>query len=67
MSNHNRGQNTFTAIAGEHFVAGELSKRGWIATLTAKNTPGVDVLATIGDKFVRIDVKTAAGGIRAPG
>jgi hypothetical protein len=26
-------------IAGEFLVAGELSKRGWIATLTAKNIP----------------------------
>jgi hypothetical protein len=34
-----------TAIAGEHFVCGELAKRGWIATLTAKNTPRVDILA----------------------
>ena len=28
------GDNIRTAIAGEFFVAGELSKRGWIATLT---------------------------------
>lgn len=49
-----------TGIAGEHFVAAELSKRGWIATLTAKNTPGVDVLATRleSDVFARIQVKT---------
>ncbi len=37
-----------------------LSKRGWIATLTAKNTPDVDVLASrpIGDVHARIQVKT---------
>jgi len=34
-----RGQTIRTGIAGEFFVAAELSKRGWIATLTAKNTP----------------------------
>jgi hypothetical protein len=41
-------------------VAGELSKRGWIATLTAKNTPHVDVLAArpSGDVHARIQVKT---------
>lgn len=49
-----------TGIAGEFLVAGELSKRGWIATLTAKNTPHVDVLAArpSGDVHARIQVKT---------
>lgn len=48
------------AIAGEHFVAGELSKRGWIATLTAKNTPAVDILASRpgGGPYIQIDVKS---------
>ena len=57
---HDRGQTIRTGIAGEFFVAGELSKRGWIATLTAKNTPDVDVLASrpIGDTHARIQVKT---------
>lgn len=56
----NRGQTIRTGIAGEFFVAGELSKRGWIATLTAKNTPDVDVLASrpTGDVHARIQVKT---------
>lgn len=49
-----------TGIAGEFLVAGELSKRGWIAILTAKNTPHVDVLAArpAGDVHARIQVKT---------
>jgi hypothetical protein len=33
------GDRITRGIAGEHFVCGELAKRGWIATLTAKNTP----------------------------
>jgi hypothetical protein len=55
-----RGQTIRTGIAGEFFVAAELSKRGWIATLTAKNTPDVDVLASrpTGDIHARIQVKT---------
>lgn len=55
-----RGQTIRTGIAGEFFVAAELSKRGWIATLTAKNTPDVDVLASqpTGDVHARIQVKT---------
>ena len=40
-----RGSRITTGIAGEHFVAGELSKRGWIVGLTAKNTAQVDLLA----------------------
>lgn len=55
-----RGHRIRTGIAGEFLVAGELSKRGWIATLTAKNTPDVDVLAArpVGDVHARIQVKT---------
>jgi hypothetical protein len=48
-----RGPNIKTAIAGEFFVAGEPSKRGWIATLTSKNTPGVDILANQDNRFRR--------------
>jgi hypothetical protein len=59
-----RGQRIQTAIAGEFFVAAELSKRGWIATLTSKNTPGVDILANQDDRFLRIDVKTRSSGFR---
>jgi hypothetical protein len=48
-----------------HRVAGELSKRGWIATITSKNTPGVDILANQDDRFSRIDVKTRTSGLRS--
>ena len=54
------GDKVRTAIAGEYFVAAELTKRGWDAALTRKNTPSIDILAaspTTGD-VVRIDVKT---------
>jgi hypothetical protein len=60
------GQNIRTGIAGEFFVAGELSKRGWVATLTAKNTPDVDILAErpSGEPRVRIQVKTRSPSFR---
>jgi hypothetical protein len=32
-------------VAGEHFVAAELARRGFLVTLTRGNAPGVDVLA----------------------
>ncbi|MEK7263633.1 MAG: hypothetical protein AAB071_03875 [Bacteroidota bacterium] len=52
-----------TGIAGEYFVAAELSRLGYISTITLKNTKGVDVLATNeqGTKTVAIQVKTNKG------
>jgi Holliday junction resolvase-like predicted endonuclease len=49
-----------TGVAGEYFVAAELSRRGWIATLTLKNTPNIDVIASArnGRRTINIQVKT---------
>lgn len=49
-----------SGVAGEYLVAGELSRRGYLATITLRNSKGVDVLAT-NDKATRtaaIQVKT---------
>jgi hypothetical protein len=50
-------------VAGEYFVAAELSRRGFIASLTLRNTRGVDILASNSDatKSVGIQVKTSQG------
>jgi hypothetical protein len=55
-----RAAYNITGIAGEYFVAAELSRRGWIATLTLKNTPNIDVIATTPDglRTLNIQVKT---------
>ena len=47
-------------ISGEYFVAAELSRRGYVASLTLRNTRGIDVLASNADatKSVGIQVKT---------
>jgi hypothetical protein len=47
-------------VSGEYFVAAELSQRGVVATLTLKNTPYIDILATnLGTgKSANIQVKT---------
>lgn len=47
-------------VAGEYFVAAELSQMGIVATLTLKNTPKIDILATNleNGKYVNIQVKT---------
>jgi len=52
-----------TGVAGEYFVAAELSRRGYVATLTLRNTRGIDILASNADatKTVSIQVKTNSG------
>jgi hypothetical protein len=52
-----------TGVAGEYFVAAELSRRGLVATLTLRNTRGIDILASNADatKSVGIQVKTCQG------
>jgi hypothetical protein len=54
-----RGHRIFTGVAGEYFVAAELSRRGAVVTITSKNTPDVDILASNsgGTKLVQIQVK----------
>lgn len=54
-------------VAGEYFVAAELSKRGYIASITLRNTKGVDVLCSNGNatKTVGIQVKTNSGSNRS--
>jgi hypothetical protein len=52
-----------SGVAGEYLVAGELSRRGYIASITLRNTKGVDILASNADasKTVGIQVKTNQG------
>lgn len=49
-----------TGATGEFYVAAEISKRGAVATLTVKNTPLIDVIATNieNGKSASIQVKT---------
>jgi hypothetical protein len=53
-----------TGAAGEYYVAAELSRRAWLATITIKNSPGTDVLAQhlVTGVLVAIQVKTAGPG-----
>jgi hypothetical protein len=48
-------------VTGEYLVAAELSRRGYVATLTLRNTRGIDILASNSDatQSVGIQVKTA--------
>ncbi len=55
-----KGEKVLRGVAGEYLVAGELSKRGYIASITLRNTRGADILATNSEftKQVAIEVKT---------
>jgi len=48
-----------SGIAGEYLVAAELTRRGYIASLTQRNTHGIDILASSSDgtRQVAIQVK----------
>lgn len=50
-------------VAGEYFVAAELSRRGYIASITLRNSRGVDILASNSEakRTVAIQVKTSQG------
>jgi hypothetical protein len=53
-----------TGVAGEYFVVAEMSLRGWLATVTIKNSPGIDVLGRHPEtgSLVSIQTKTASAG-----
>jgi hypothetical protein len=50
-------------VSGEYFVAAEITKRGHIASITLRNTRGIDILATnsTATKTANIQVKTRQG------
>ena len=52
------GEGTLVGNAGEHYVMAELLKRSAIAALAPRNAPSFDIIATKGDKTVRVRVKT---------
>ena len=51
-------------VTGEYFVAAELSIRGYLASMTLRNSRGIDIIASNYDasRSVSIQVKTSKGG-----
>lgn len=47
-------------VAGEYYVAAEISRRGYLAAITLRNSDGIDILVsdTNGEKSLSIQVKT---------
>lgn len=54
-------------VSGEYFVAAELSRRGFISSVTLKNTKGIDILVTNESvtRSIGIQVKTNQKNRRA--
>lgn len=67
MKNNNLDKKGIVGVAGEFFVAAELSQRGIVSTMTLKNTPKIDILATNLEKAktANIQVKTMSVGNNA--
>lgn len=55
-----------TGIAGEYFVAGELSRRGYMASITLRNNDSIDIHASnlADNKIFAIQVKTSQFSVR---
>jgi len=58
------GINGLDDVFSLYFVAAELSSRGIIASITLRNSRGIDIIASSGDasRSVTIQVKTSSGG-----
>jgi hypothetical protein len=53
-----------TGIAGEYLAAGELSLRGFSASITLRNTESIDILAARNNAIFQIQVKTQQTSVR---
>jgi|ERR1035437_1638194 hypothetical protein len=53
-------------VAGEYFVAAELSRRGHIASISLRNTRGIDILATnqAASRSITIQCKTNQAALK---
>jgi len=63
MGARHRLESTLVGVAGEYYVAAELSAHGYLASVTLRNSRGVDIIASNSDasRSVSIQVKTSSG------
>jgi hypothetical protein len=59
-TNKSKNSHVLTGVAGEYYVSAELSRRGYVASITLRNTKGIDILASNaeGTRQVAIQVKS---------
>ena len=64
MTKSEKLTNTLTGISGEYFVAAELSRRGFMASITLRNNDSIDIHASklSNNKIFAIQVKTNQSG-----
>ena len=43
MAKEKKVSSILIGVAGEYFVAAELSRRGYVASITLRNTKGIDI------------------------
>lgn len=57
-------ESQLVGVAGEYLVAGELTLRGYLASITLRNSKGIDIIASNSDasKSISIQVKTNSDG-----
>lgn len=60
-----KADTVLTGVAGEYYVAAELWRKGYIASLTSKNTKGIDLLVSNqdGNRSASIQIKTNSTGL----
>jgi hypothetical protein len=57
-----RLEKPLVGACGVFYVSAELSRRGWIAMPTIRNTRGIDIIASKENKTINIQVKTNSYG-----
>ncbi|OUL97146.1 hypothetical protein CA601_00820 [Paraburkholderia hospita] len=55
-----KASSVLTGVAGEYYVAAELTRRGYIASLTMRNTRGTDIVVTNGSSSRHAAVQVKA-------
>jgi hypothetical protein len=67
MTNQTKLSKGITGIAGEYFVAAELSRRGFMASITLRNNDSIDIHVSknSGSEIFAIQVKTNQYGGRS--
>lgn len=59
-------ESTLVGVAGEYFVAAELSVRGYLASVTLRNSRGIDIIASNSDASHSVSIQVKTSKKRAP-